>query len=514
MKVKYTSSIAGAAIFITIIGIVGKGFGFLREVVFAGYYGLSTEFDLYLVGIVIPITINTIILFIAQNIFIPSYNKLKIENENSKKNFLYFQIRVFCYSSVAISMLFFLFAPSIISIYQPGVDEKLLLISTNVFRISSLTIPFSGIIAISTAYLQVKYDFKNPALAQLFLNIVVILMIILFSDSLAIYAIPIGFLLGTVLQTIFLVKKAELNILNALFLKISRSAAYSFSITSLALITIIETVGQFYVLADRFFFHQVDTGGIASLNYAVNIFFLPMQIFSIALTTVIFPKISEYFAKKSYEEFNTILNKGIRMMILIFLPIASIFFIWGEIIVKLLFERGKFLSEDTLITFKVLQFLAISLVFYSIYAILNKVFYTSNLLIHLLIISVVGISVKIAGNAFFVKSFAQNGLALSTTITFIFFFMTSIFILKIKKIYEPDVNLIFLAFATFINALLTYFIVDELSDLLLSANAVADVIKIICFLIFFTMNISIYDKQSYSYYNYLRLPSLNNKYII
>lgn len=511
MKDNYTSSIAGAAIFITLIGIVGKGFGFFREVVFAGYYGLSAEFDLYLVGIVIPITINTIILFIAQNIFIPSYNKFKIENENSKTSFLFLQIRIFFYSSLAISLLFFTFAGSIIRFYQPGVDDQLLEISTNVFRISTLTIPFSGLIAISTAYLQVKYDFKNPALAQLFLNIVVIIMIILFSDSLAIYAIPIGFLFGTVLQTIFLLRKAGLNMLKVFFSDTSSAGTISISIKSLLLITIIETVGQFYILADRFFFHQVDVGGIASLNYAINIFFLPMQIFSIALTTAIFPKISEFYAKKSYEEFHNILNKSIRMMVVIFLPIAMIFFIWGEVIVKLLFERGKFLPEDTLVTFNVLRFLAISLVFYSVYAILNKVFYTSNLLVHLLIISIVGISIKIVGNAIFVKSFAQNGLAISTTVTFIYFFVCSIFLLKLKKIYNPDLNLMFLFLATLVNSLLTYYVVNEIVDLIGTKSIITDIIKIFSFTICYIINISIYDRQSFSYLKYFKLPFLKNR---
>ena len=72
MNRKFTSTIAGASIFITAVLLVGRGLGLIREVIFANYFGLSAEYDLYLVATVLPITINTIILYIAQNFFIPN----------------------------------------------------------------------------------------------------------------------------------------------------------------------------------------------------------------------------------------------------------------------------------------------------------------------------------------------------------------------------------------------------------------------------------------------------------
>ncbi len=77
MKQKFTSTIAGASIFISVIGLLSRGLGFIREMIFANNFGLETEFDLYLVGAVLPITINTIILYIGQNYFIPEFQKIK-----------------------------------------------------------------------------------------------------------------------------------------------------------------------------------------------------------------------------------------------------------------------------------------------------------------------------------------------------------------------------------------------------------------------------------------------------
>ena len=189
------------------------------------------------------------------------------------------------------------------------------------------------------------------------------------------------------------------------------------SLKSLIWIFIIETIGQFYILADRSFLHQVEVGGIASINYASNIFSLPMQIFSIALTTAIFPKLSESYSQNTNDAFYNTLDKSIRIMIIIFLSITTIFFLFGEPIVRLFFERGKFRPEDTITTYNVLKILSISIVFYSVYAVLNKVFYTTNMLLSLMVITIFGIFIKIGFNIILVNKYAQYGLAMSTSIT-------------------------------------------------------------------------------------------------
>lgn len=178
-----------------------------------GYFGLSPEFDLYLVGAIIQITINTIILFIAQNILIPSYNNFKLNNAKFVESFLYSQLRLFFFFSLIIFVLLFYFAPSILKIYQPEANEKYLQISINIFLISSITIPLSSIVAICISYLQASLDFKNPAIAQLFLKLLIIFMIVVFSNTFNIYAVPIGFVIGTFFQTIYLLRKTKINLL-------------------------------------------------------------------------------------------------------------------------------------------------------------------------------------------------------------------------------------------------------------------------------------------------------------
>ncbi len=115
----------------------------------------------------------------------------------------------------------------------------------------------------------------------------------------------------------------------------------------------------------------------------------------------------------------------------IFIPIAFILFFYGDTLIRIFFERGKFVEESTAITFGVLRFYSLSLVFYSVYAVFNKIFYSIGKAKLLLVITITGLLLKLFLN-FVLVDLQQDGLALSTSISFIFFFFASYIILNAK----------------------------------------------------------------------------------
>ncbi len=85
MSKKFTSTIAGASLLITSVGLISRGLGFIREATYASKFGLQNQFDIYLIGAVVPIIINTSILYLSQNYFIPAYHqKQQVSKEEAK----------------------------------------------------------------------------------------------------------------------------------------------------------------------------------------------------------------------------------------------------------------------------------------------------------------------------------------------------------------------------------------------------------------------------------------------
>lgn len=489
MSQKFTSTIAGASIFISLVGLLSRGLGFIREMVFASNFGLETDFDLYLVGAVLPTTINSIILYIGQNYFVPGFQKIKSENPDSAKKYFNQSFILFIGSGIIIAFLLFFFSDLIINNYMQESSVKNKEIAAIIFRIFLFTIPFSAGISILSALLQSVYEFKYPAISMLFLNISVIILLILFSNSYGVIIIPVGFVIGTISQFTYLIIKTRKFVRLELFKK-NEDESFSRSIltSSIFIIILVESLSQLYTIIDRYFYNEVSPGGIASLNYAMIIFVLPISIFSIALATAIFPRITKAINDSVFNDVETIYNESISMNLIIFIPISFILFFFGDTIIRVLFERGKFIEESTNITFGVLKCYAISISFYSVYAVLNKIFYGIKKIKLLLLLTVFGLLLKFILN-FVLIEFKQNGFAISTSVSYIFFFITSYLFLNNKLKIENKFLFIKEFIFLFVNCIICIQILQLLSNIFSINNVYIKIVIIVLFILLYLFNL-------------------------
>lgn len=490
MKVKkLTSSISGASFFIALFALLSKGLGFIREVLFASIYGLSAEFDIYLIGAVIPLTLNTIILCIGQNYLIPAFHKIRSVNTSDSENFIRANFSVFVVGGSLLSLLLYIASNEVISLFIYNTSSENAITATGLFNIFIFTIPITCGISVIIAYQQSQSEFRYSIVSHIIPNLFVLIIVYFFGAN-DISVIPKGFVLGNLVQLMYLVFKSNelFKTLNFSFYSVKYLSKISF--VSVFIIILIESIGQLYVISDRYFYDTISTGGISALNYSFNIFALPISILTISLSTAIFPKISQLYSQKKSEELVKVFNDAVIVSIGIFIPIMLLFLVYGETIIQLIFERGRFEGEHTVITSHALFFYSISIVFYAIYGIVNKLIYSIGLLKHLLLITIMGICIKMFLNFMFASSLQQNGLALSTSLSYVFFLISSLYI--IRK-YIPIVNtkkfvgdFSFYLFNGIISLALTKFL---LSFLILKASG--SILDIVLFFIFYIINLNL-----------------------
>lgn len=479
---------AGASVFLMFTSIAIRGVGFLREIIFAKEFGLSKEFDIYLIASIIPITTNTVIYFIGQNYFIPYYSQISAEDKSKAFQFLRSSLLSFGIIGFFLGAIFFLFAQSIISIFinssSPIEDSAVF-----IFRLFALTIPIASYISIIAAYLNKEKRFLPPAFSSLSLNLIVIISVTVLNSKIGIISIAIGYLVGSVAQLIYLFYSSEIK--NIIFSKIKE---YNWSLrdvasSSLFMIIIIESIGQFYSIADRFFISSVREGGISAINYAQILVSLPISIIAIPLSTALFPKISNDLYANSSTGIEITLKDSIKVTLLIFIPVFYIFNFFGVDIISLLLQRGKFNDGDTHTTAEVLRYLNLGLLFYAIYAIFNKVLYSAKLITQLLYITLIGVMIKIFFNFYLVKLMNFNGLALSTSISYIFFFIASVSVI-VKNFQFNWVLISSLEFIVlFSNALVAFTITEVLISSFNFTQLITFILKMFFFVGIYLINL-------------------------
>jgi len=74
-----SQSIRDATVILVSATVLSKLIGFIREVVIAAHFGTSSDYDIYLVAVTLPMVVYTVTRYTLPNIFIPIFSKFKTE---------------------------------------------------------------------------------------------------------------------------------------------------------------------------------------------------------------------------------------------------------------------------------------------------------------------------------------------------------------------------------------------------------------------------------------------------
>jgi putative peptidoglycan lipid II flippase len=494
MKHNFFKTITGATLLLAIIGLASKGIGFFREIIFASNFGLSNSYEIFLVAAIIPTTINTITLFLTQNIYIPAYLKLKNSDIDLAKTYLQQSITIFFFIGFLFFIILYFFSDVILSMYIGNNNLIVIENADKIFKIFLYTIPLNSVISVILAHLYAEKRFFLPTISQLFLNASVILLVVFLAGKYRILTIPFGYLIGTSVQLLFLLYyiRSEFNLP---IVTLPTKSNFKFIFGPILITIFIEAISQIHVLADRFFINQIESGGIAGLNYAMTLYILPISIITVSLSTAIFPSFTESIVNEDINELSERIKKSLQFICIFFVPISFVYFQYGEFLIKVIFQRGSFHQSDTHLTAQVLAIYAISLTFYSIYAVCYRIFFSASLIKHLLIIICGAAVLKIFLNFILVEDFFQNGLALSSTITYFFLFISTAMLLdkKLNLNVASDSFKNLLLYST--NIIFGYLIIYALQKLFI-VSEINILIEILLLFIIFFANIIVADNRA------------------
>lgn len=487
---RFSQSIAATSTILVFITIIQKALGFFREILFAHSFGLSSDYDLYLVAISLVFTLNTAVFYIIQHYFIPIYSDYKFKSDEYANNFFVSTTITIISISIIVLVLFFLTAKNIILLFIPVENDSILDKAIIIFKLYSLTIPFNAFISLTSAYHLSVSEYYYPSLIQAVINIIIILIILLFASSTNILILPIAFVMayltGAILMLARVIKHFKQVVLLKLFYWIKLDLKLNF-----ILLVLIEIFSLSYSLVDRFFYVHLPSGSIAALSYSLNIFSIPIAIFSLPLLNIIFPKFS--MARKNDRNYlDNLFHKSTYVSVLIYFPISAVLIYHSEYFVKILFERGEFSAADTLLTAKALSVYSYGLVFYSIYLLFVKLFYSFNHYAIVFYLSLGSILLKVVFNFILIQHLSYNGLALSTSLVYLILFLSGLLLANKKFISLRPTKFFGFLLINFINV---FFIISILQVIqkVFSLFLFQTVFEIFFFFILYLTNVIILD---------------------
>ncbi len=425
-------------------GVVGAAtllsriLGFVRDAVIAWYFGAGQNSDAFIAAFRIPNLLRKLLgEGSISNAFVPVLTDyLAIDGKDEAFRLARSALWVLSILLVVISLGGIILSPVIVKIIVPGfIDspEKMCLTIT-LTRIMFPYIFFIGLVALSMGILNVFGHFAAPALAPVLLNLAMILSVFFLSPHLArpVLGLAIGVIIGGILQLMLQLRVlAGKGFIFWLKAKIFHPGLKKMS-QLLPPVIIGGAVYQINVLVGTLLGSFLPEGSVTVLYFADRLVQFPLGIFAIAAATAVLPSLSRQAAMKDLEALRDTFGYAVRLTLFMTIPSMVGLIVLREPIITLLFQRGEFSLQATLLTARALLYYAIGLWAYSAVRIVAATFFALKDTRTPMIMATVSILANIVLGAALMKPLAHAGLALATSMASVLNLALLVYMLRKK----------------------------------------------------------------------------------
>jgi putative peptidoglycan lipid II flippase len=375
--------LARSTVTFTLATGLSRVLGLVREIVAAYFFGVSGKINAFTVASQVPALARAFVGDAAlSGAFVPVFSELLAKEEKARAwrvaSTIFWLVLV---GVSALTALLILIAPLLIRPFgDPGGDPDLAV------ELTRIMMPIVGLVTISGIVVGIlnAYDqFTIPALAPVAWNLVIIGGLLVFvplvegeSEQLIVYAVatlvaallqlllPVPWLRGLdgSLRPVFDWRDPAVKRFFVLMLPVT---------LTLGLININIFVNM--VFASRLVDPELAP---AAIEKAFRVYMLPQGMFSVAVATVLFPTLSRLAAVGNLQAFRATLDGGLRQIAFLLLPAGAVGAVLAQPIVRLLYERGAFTADNTVVVAQCLAAFSLGLMFNGWMLLLSRGFYS------------------------------------------------------------------------------------------------------------------------------------------
>ena len=404
---------------VSLLTFLSRIFGYIRDFIFAFTLGATPAADSFLLAFRIPSFFRRLFAEGAiNNAFVPLYLDIKnkkgqIKAEIFTSYFFFFLLLIL----IVVVMLCEIFMTTIISMLAPGFDSNQLERTVFLARVMFPYLLFISLSSLIGAVLNAHKYFSLWAFTPIILNLFMIMAMcyaykkLLITEILLSYSVVISGLVQFVIIYFYLAfrkikihfktPKIDNNIKNLLRLLLPNVLAGG-----------VIQINQFVGLV----FASSISGAISWLYYADRIAQLPLGIFAISISTILLTSLSNEQANMKRAQIKAKLNSFfILMMGIMFLCTTGLLAL-SDLIVDILFKRGKFGYGDVKATSDALKMYALGLPAFGLTKLFSTIYFSKKITSIPFYISFFSMLLNCILVLLLVKSYGHLGIALSLSL--------------------------------------------------------------------------------------------------
>lgn len=362
--------------------LLSRVFGFIRDMIQAYYMGTGRRMDAFTIAYTIPNLLRRLTGEGAMTAaFIPVFTQQKKEKSKEElwkfAHYFFFDLSLIM---ALVTVLGVLFAPVLVKIISIGFKDiagkwDLTIILTR------LMFPYMFLIsmaALAMAILNSFHKFFVPAFTPVLFNLSIIILAVIFAGRARepSYVFAAGVVVGGVLQLAF-----QLPFLWRQGMRFRPMLSFTHpGVRKVGKLMVPGIFGaglyQINYAISKTIASLLEEGSVSALYYAARVQELTLGIFSIALSIALLPTFSDQAARQDMEGMKKTMVYSFKLIFLVTFPAMVGLLLLNRPIIQVLFQRGEFNEQSTVMSASCLFFFALGIPFISGVRIMAPAFYS------------------------------------------------------------------------------------------------------------------------------------------
>jgi murein biosynthesis integral membrane protein MurJ len=336
--------------------------GLVLDVSIAATYGAGAGTDAFFVSARLPLGLVAIVMVGANQALVPAIStSLERDGGRATHRLVSTLITITAVGGVALAGLIGLIAWPLMRITAPGLSSQSVSLAASLARIMFLVVPLVAIAEILRAYLNSRYSFVAPAAMNVVMNGLAAALIVGLSAGISVVAW--AYVAGALAQAVFMLAMAYrrgFRFRPSLRVRDPRVTAVGRLLVRPLIGAGLNPVAR---VGEQLVTSFMPTGSITVLNYAYRLISaIGGSVLFRSVVIAIVPRLTSATANGRQEEVRHTTRLGVKIMLLLSLPLTAFMAVLAKPAALAVFRRGRFTRPDAAMLGIVLAVFSASLV--------------------------------------------------------------------------------------------------------------------------------------------------------
>lgn len=413
-----------AAVIVGCLGMVAKVAATVKELIIARTFGRGDEVDAFMIAFLLPSFILNIGMSALGAALVPVFVKTRQEQGKEAAQQLFSNMMLLGCTVLAVgAAILGLLAPLYLPFLGHSFSPTKLELTRKLLYFLLPWIIFSGISNLSSSVLNATERFALPALTPMLMPLVTIFLIVFGVHRWGIFTLAGGTVAGGALEAILLLRSLARHGMRLSLHWYGFDAPVRSVIAQYLPMLMGSILMGSTLVVDQSMAAMLPSGSVAALGYGNKVINAVLSVGALALSTASLPYFAQMVAANDWAGCRHTLKRYSVLVVGATVPFTLLIIAFSRPIVKLLFQRGAFTAADTELVSFVQICYAIQIPFYVWSMLFVRFIVAVRRNDVLMYVSGINLVLDIALNLVLMRVWHAAGIALSTSIVYVFLFL-------------------------------------------------------------------------------------------